>query len=449
MLILTVCAFGYQGGFNKRSAKQLDQLLNERYDAKTPGCVILVAENDEIVFEKAYGSANIELGVPMKTDMVFRIGSITKEFTSVAILQLVERGMISLDDKLSEFFPSFKSAGDMITIENLLTHTSGIQGYEQFDAKIPNAIRVDFKTDLFIDSLSLLSLEFAPGTKFNYSNSNYYLLGNIIEKVTGETYSSYLEKNIFDPLGLNSTQYDSYVNLITNRVDGYSCREGRCMNVDYISMSTVYSAGALLSNVYDLFSWHCQLYANKVLKSETLEKALTPYRLQDGTRSEYGYGFFNKMDNGTSMIGHAGVIDGFQACEVYYPAYGRYVVLLCNSDGEEFSELLADILDLVRNGSSVKKKEIMLSDSLLTAYEGTYFNEEYGESIKVYKEQGRLYGDLSNGTGYRMVFKAQSETNFVLPQIRRVKTTVDFVWGKDKVEKAIFHQEKANEFLKQ
>lgn len=449
VLISTICTFAHQGNFNKRSAKQLDRLLTERHNMKTPGCVVLVAKNDEIVFEKAYGSANIELGVPMKTDMVFRIGSITKEFTSVAILQLVESGAISLGDKLSKFFPSFESVGETVTIENLLTHTSGIQGYEQFDSKIPNAIRVDFKTDLFVDSLSSLPLEFTPGTKYSYSNSNYYLLGNIIEKVSGDTYSAYLKGSILDPFGLNSTQYDSYVNLIENRANGYCWKGERCMNVDYISMSTVYSAGALLSNVFDLFNWHRQLYGNKILKAETLEKALTPYRLQDGTQSEYGYGFFIKMDNGTLMIGHAGAIDGFRAYEVYYPAYQSYVVLLCNSDSEKCTELLADILDVVRDGSSAKKKEIMLSDSILTAYEGIYSNEEFGESIKVYKEQGRLYGDLSNGTGYRMVFKALSETNFILPQVRRIKTTVDFVWEGGKVAKVIFHQEKANEFLKQ
>ena len=209
---------------------------------------------------------------------VFRIGSMTKQYTAIAILQLVEQGKFFLQDSIQKFIKSFPFKGHTITIENLLTHTSGIKDYEQLDAHIPNAIRIEFPVKQIIDSLANLPLDFIPSSKYSYSNSNYFMLGYIIEQVSGKSYRDYLKENLFKPAGLSNTFYDSPKQLITNRANGYTKDNSNYYNVDYISMSLVYSAGALLSNVSDLFKWHQALYSYKIVKKESLEKAFTSFK---------------------------------------------------------------------------------------------------------------------------------------------------------------------------
>lgn len=171
---------------DKKLAKKIEKLVFESYQSIAPGCAVLVAKKNQIIFEKAFGLANLELNVPLKPEMVFRIGSITKQYTAIAVLKLMEERKLSLKDSIQRFFPQFPFKGHTINIENLLTHTSGLIDYQVFDIHIPNAIRLDLPSSLFLDSLTPRPLEFKPGTKYSYSNSNYFLLGMIIEKITGK-----------------------------------------------------------------------------------------------------------------------------------------------------------------------------------------------------------------------------------------------------------------------
>lgn len=279
---------------DKKVTESLDRLIAERLTDLAPGCAVLVGQKGKIIYDKGFGAANIELAVPMRPEMIFRIGSMTKQYTAIAILQLIEQGKISLQDSIQKFIKNFPYKGKTITIENLLTHTSGIKDYEQLDAHIPNAIRIEFPVKQIIDSLANLPLDFIPSAKFSYSNSNYFMLGYIIEQVSGKTYKDYLHENLFMPAGLSNTFYDSPTQIISNRASGYTKDSTSYKNVDYISMSLVYSAGALLSKVSDLFKWHQALYSYKLVKKETLEKAFTSFKLTDGKLTEYGYGWFIK-----------------------------------------------------------------------------------------------------------------------------------------------------------
>ncbi|HEY2726470.1 MAG TPA: serine hydrolase domain-containing protein, partial [Parafilimonas sp.] len=311
--------------------QKLDALISSTYQSISPGCVVLVAKNDSIIYEKAFGVANIELNVPMNPEMIFRLGSITKQYTAVSILQLIEEGKISLQDSIQKFIKDFPFKGHTIMIENLLTHTSGIVDYEALDFPIPNAIRVDFPAKQIIDSLSKLPLDFTPSSQFHYSNSNYFLLAYIIEQVSGKSYQDYLTKNIFKPAGLTNTFYDSPTEIIPNRINGYAKYDGKYFNAGYISMSQAFGAGALVSNVEDMFKWHEALYNYKLIKKETLEKAFTPFTLSDGTKSSYGYGWFIKSRNDYTSIEHAGGIDGFQSDEIYFPEQNIFIATLYNS----------------------------------------------------------------------------------------------------------------------
>jgi CubicO group peptidase (beta-lactamase class C family) len=445
---LATLSFG-QSKQDKERVKQVDKFISDNYQSSAPGCAVLVAKKGEVLLEKGYGTANIELNVPMQAGMAFRIGSITKQFTAVAILQLVEQGKIALTDSIQKFIRDFHFKGKTITIEHLLTHTSGIKGYEEIDAKLPNPMRIDFSPKTVIDSIDRLILEFEPGSRYNYSNSNYFLLGYIIEQVSGLSYPEYLRENLLKPARLTSTYYESHTAIIPNRASGYSLADGKYWNTDFISMSLVYGAGALRSTVADLYKWHKALYEGKLLKKETFLKAIQPNKLSNGTPIEYGYGFFNKTQSGINSIGHGGAIDGFRAVEMYYPKEDIFITLLFNSesaDFERFFQRLADILSGVATEN--EKKEISLSGEILDRYVGTYNNEKYNVSIKIYRANGRIYGDLSNGTGSYLMFMALTETRFLLPDIKRVKTTAEFVTENRKVTKLILTQEQAAEFIK-
>jgi CubicO group peptidase (beta-lactamase class C family) len=434
---------------DKELVKQIDKSISDNYKNYTPGCAILIAKKDEVLLEKGYGIANIELNVPMKSEMVFRIGSITKQFTAMAILQLVDKGQIALTDSIQKFIKDFHFKGETITIENLLTHTSGIKGYEQIDAKIPNVMRIDFSLKTIIDSLDKLSLEFDPNTRYNYSNSNYFLLGYIVEQVSGKSYQQYIKENIIEPAGLSSTFYESQTQLITNRANGYSLSDGKYWNADFISMALVYSAGALRSNVSDLYKWHKALYEGKIIQKETFLKAIQPYKLVDGKQIDYGYGFFNKTENGINSIGHGGAIDGFRAIEMYYPEQEIYITLLCNSETDNFERFFQSISNIIlRIKAENEQKELKLSGETLNSYVGTYKNDKYNVSIKIYRANGRIYGDLSNGTGSYLMFMALTDTKFFLPDIQRVKTIADFVKENGKVTRVILTQEQPVEFIK-
>lgn len=342
LLFIITCTQA-QAAADKKVLKKIDQMISAGYRSIAPGCAVLIAKKGEVIYKKAFGIANLELNVPMRTEMVFRIGSVTKQYTAIAILKLMEEGKISLRDSVQHYIKSVPYKGHTITIKNLLTHTSGIKGYDGLDFHIPNAIRIDFSPKQWIDSLANLPLDFIPGTKFNYSNSNYLMLGYIIEQVSGKSYKNYLAENIFKPAGLSATYYDSPLMIIMNRADGYIKDSLTFRNADYISMSHVYSTGALVSTIADLYKWHTALHTYKIVKKETLEKAFTPFRLSDGSQSQYGYGWFIMNIQGSQSIGHGGAIDGFRSMEIYFPEQDLFIVALFNSEENSFFSLIESI----------------------------------------------------------------------------------------------------------
>lgn len=439
-----------QNSSDRKRIRKINKYIAQNFESHAPGCAILIAKKGKVLYKKGFGKANLEQAVAMQPDMVFRIGSITKTFTAIGILQLMEKNKLSLSDKLSNYFPAFQTNGKQITIENLLTHTSGIKGYEQLDAKVPNAIRVDFKAELVLDSLAKLALDFEPGTQYAYSNSNYFILGLLIEQVGGLSYPQYLKENIFKPAQLNSTFYDNPNLIIPKRVSGYAYAEKNYWNAEFISMSLVYSAGALLSSVQDLFKFHEALYSGKLISKETLQKAIAPFQLANGKPTEYGYGFFVKVENGQKSIGHGGAIDGFRAIQTYFPDQDIFISLLLNADQDGFLQLHAGITNLLLGKTmATSYKDLQLNDAILDRYVGIYtFQEDKKQFLKVYKKDNRLYADLSNGTGSNMAFLAQSESLFYLPDVRRIPTTVEFALTEGKVTGLFWTQEQKHEALK-
>jgi CubicO group peptidase (beta-lactamase class C family) len=295
---------------NKQLTADLDKMLSEQFKTNETGATALVSRNGQIIYKKAFGMANLELNVPMQADNVFRIGSMTKQFTAVAILQLMEQGKLNLQDEITKFIPDYPMNGHKITIEHLLTHTSGIQSYTGMKDYFEK-ITLDWKPSEMVDYFKNQPMEFAPGTQWHYNNSGYFLLGYIIEKITGKTYPQYLEDNFFKPLGMTNSLYGSDTKIIKNRTSGYSNEGSGFENAHPLSMTQPYSAGSIQSTVGDLFKWHQALHAYKLVKKESLDKAFTKYKLTDGKETDYGYGWFMSTVQGSPSIEHGGNVKGF------------------------------------------------------------------------------------------------------------------------------------------
>lgn len=332
--------------------KSLDSLLMTAIGPNEPGDVVLVAKKGEIIYEKAFGSANLELSVPLKPDMEFRIGSITKQFTAIGILQLMEQEKISLQDSVQKYVPEFPAKEHTITIENLLTHTSGIIDYSSIDDPDPFAERRDFTLPGLIKYFKKEPLQFEPGTKYSYSNSNYTLLAYIIEKVSGKSYHDYMKDNVLERAGLTHTLYADESTVVPGRVAGYRRYKGSFANCDYQSISLGYGAGDLISTAKDLYSWNQALLDGKLVKEQTLEKAFTPFQFSNGQHSMYGYGWFidSVSIHGIKWIHHEGQVSGFMTEESYFPATGTYVAILTNvKSGGDNSSFSNDRFRLMNN----------------------------------------------------------------------------------------------------
>jgi CubicO group peptidase (beta-lactamase class C family) len=238
---------------------------------------VLVVDNGKVIYKKGFGLANMEWNIPNAPDTKFRLGSITKQFTATLILQLVEQGKIKLDGKLVDYLPDYrKDTGSKVTIHHLLSHTSGIPSYTALPGFFENVSRNPFTVDEFVKKYASGDLEFEPGTKFVYNNSGYFLLGAIIEKVTGKPYEQVIKQNIFDPLGMKNSGYDHWGTILNKRATGYTKTAAGYDTAPYLDMSIPYAAGSLYSTVEDLYLWDQALYGEKVLSAKSKELLFKP-----------------------------------------------------------------------------------------------------------------------------------------------------------------------------
>ena len=312
-------------------AAKIDALLAPVYKIGEPGAALLVVKDGQVLVRKAYGTADLELGVGLEPDMVFRIGSMTKQFTAVAILMLMEQEKLGLNDPITKFLPDYPTQGRTITVEHLLTHTSGIKDYTSLPEWLP-LWRKDMSLTELIALFKDKPMDFEPGERWRYCNSGYVLLGAIIEKASGMSYEAFLQQAIFSPLGLKHTYYGSASRIIPLRIPGYGPgSDNTFLNAEYLSMTQPYAAGSLLTNVDDLAVWNDALLSGRLIKRETLEKAWTPYKFKDGTSAGYGYGWAIGEYEGHRMIIHGGGINGFLSAGILFPEDRLFVTLLTNS----------------------------------------------------------------------------------------------------------------------
>jgi CubicO group peptidase (beta-lactamase class C family) len=394
--LLLTSSFG-QSRQDKKIAKSLDELIPKRLTEIAPGCVVLVAKDDKIIYRKAFGSANTELNILMQPEMLFRIGSMTKQYTAIAVLQLVEQGKIRLQDSIQKYIKDFPSKGYTITIENLLTHTSGIKDYLS-EISNPSKQKETYTPEEGVDYIKDEPLNFKPGSNYRYSNSNFYLLGYIIEIVTGETFEKYLQENVLDKAGLKNTFYIDSEKHIPNVAQGYSKFDGKIEKATLQPIDILYSAGGLISNVDDIYKWHRALYSQQLIKKETLEKAITPYKFPDGTFSQYACGWFVKNIDGSKTIEHSGSTDGFQSDEIYLPDESVFVVALYNCYEADMDwQILTNDIARVALGKPLDN-EVKVKEDVLKSYVGTYEVNvnSVNHKLIVTFEDGRLSIEATN-----------------------------------------------------
>ncbi|MDH7445664.1 serine hydrolase [Aquimarina sp. 2201CG14-23] len=370
--------------------KEIDAIVSSMYTQEGPGISILVAKDGKSVFRRAYGKANLELGVPLIPENVFEIGSITKQFTAVAILMLEEQGKLTVEDEITKYIPDYPTNDKKITIHHLLNHTSGIKSYTGMDSFMKSA-RTDMTPKELIDVFKNEPMDFDPGEEFRYNNSGYILLGYIIEVITGDTYENFIEKNIFEKIGMNSSYYGSMSQLIKNRASGYKQSGDDYLNADYLSLTLPYAAGSLMSTVDDMLKWQNAVSANTFIKRASLEKAINGSTLNNGEKIDYGYGWGKANVQGSKGYSHGGGIFGYTTNGVFLEKENVYVIGLTNCNCKNVGQITRKVA-AIAIGKPIpdKKNAIELSEDNLKKWVGAYQFE--GDVIRhITYRDGKLF----------------------------------------------------------
>jgi CubicO group peptidase (beta-lactamase class C family) len=396
---LLIASSAWSQASPSQDSSAVEKLLHEIFPADAPGAAVLVVHNDVVLLRKGFGIANLELNIPIDPQQVFRIGSITKQFTAVAILQLVAAGKIKLDDDVATYVPDFPAIGHKVTIAQLLNQTSGLPSYTDEKSWL-TTWRTDLKpADLLAFTKGKAPL-FTPGTNWAYSNTNYILLGEVIAKVSGESYASYLQTKVLGPAGLQHTQYDNTEELIPNRASGYAVAgPKKWKNAGYLSMTHPYSAGALVSTVDDVWKWDKALSEGSLIDKKLLAQAWTDTMLPDGRSSGYGYGWGIGTLGQFKTIEHGGGINGFAAYEMKVPDAGLYIAILSNSEAAGAFVGTGTLAFRIANavlGAETDVKSVTLGTDKVKDFVGVY-RVKGGGKRAVTMADGKLFVQRTGG----------------------------------------------------
>ena len=381
-LFFTSCKPGVQTQATTPLSKAIDDIATRPInEGRAAGMTIAVAQNGEIIHLKGYGMADLEWDISTPPDATYEIGSVTKQFTSVAVLQLAEQGKLSLQDNLSKYFSDYDFKGHSITVEQLFDHTSGIKSYTALPA-FGDLVVKKLPRDTLLRIVEKAGFDFSPGEALIYNNTAYFMLGLIIEQASDTTYAAYLEDNVFKLAGLNHTYYCDERKVVKNHAHGYDMGPGgELLLKSYLDHTWPYAAGSLCSTAEDLVKWNQALHSGKVLSKEMYQKLITPGQLKDGTPIRYAKGLSNHILDGHQMISHGGGINGFLSDSRYYPEADLIIVTLINTAGQvspaEISRKVSwELLDKVN-------EDLPDFEGGLSAYAGTYTGRGRGRDLTI------------------------------------------------------------------
>jgi D-alanyl-D-alanine carboxypeptidase len=370
---------------------------------KIPGLSIAVVRGTDTIVMRGWGFADLEHQVPAGPETVYRIGSITKQFTALSILQLAEQGKLSLDDSLQRFVPGFPTPGRRVTIRHLLTHTSGIPSYTSIGYAWRSKMRLDMPHDSLLALVRDRAPDFAPGERFLYDNTGYYLLGMVIEAVSGQSYAQYLAQHVFGPLKLTSTSYCDTRPVIAHRAQGYQTdSSGTAVNADFISMTQPFAAGSLCSTVQDLVTWQRALAGDRLLRAGGYVTMSTPGRLNNGSATGYGFGLGVNDVSGHRHIGHSGGINGFSSMLSGYPDDSLIIVVLANNDGANPGRVAQRIARAAFGIAEPAVRDLPVTAAERARFAGTYrLSDEL--SLKVFTQGDSLMAQATGQGAWKLL----------------------------------------------
>lgn len=386
-------------------APKIDEYMNAAVKVDRFSGAILVARDGKIIAAKGYGMADLENDVPNTPETKFRLGSLTKQFTSASIMLLQERGKLSVQDSICKYVAPCPEAWQPVTLHHLLSHTAGVPNFTALP-DYQKTMREPTTVESLIARFRDRPLDFKPGENWKYSNSGYALLGYVIEKVSGESYENFLRKNIFESLGMTNTGYDHPEEIVKRRARGYAPRGEGLVNAAYIDMTIPFAAGGLYSTVGDLFIWDQALHGGRLLKKPSLDAMLTP------VRNNYGYGFgVDKIFN-RPMAGHNGGIEGFATSIIHFTDDRATFIVLSNNEAARATRVAADLAAIVfgeKYEVPVERKVAKVDPKIYDAYVGEY---ELAPTFHFFvTREGDHLMVQATGQGKTEIFPA-SETNF-------------------------------------
>ena len=403
---------------------------------------ILVAQHGKIILTRGYGMANIKRGIPNVPSTEFRIGSNTKQFTAMAILQLQAKGKLNVDNHICQYIPSCPKDWAPITIYQLLTHTSGIPNFTNF----PNYQEIQSKpitpTGL-LDDFKNKPLDFQPGTKWRYSNSGYEVLGYIIERVSGESYKTFLQQNIFGPLGLKNTGYDKSHPTALIHAQGYNYTPSGYKQAQYVNMTVPFSAGALYSTVLDLYKWDQALHAGKLLPANLLQQMVAPHvPIAPKSKTHYGFGWMISNPFGHHEIWHEGGIQGFTSVNSWFPQDDAYIIVLDNMTSPQVATVAHSLAAILFGQNYQVPKSytaISLPPAALQKFIGQY--QLAPKFILTIRRNGDQLESQATGQPSVPIYPA-SKTKFFLKVVNAQITFVENAKGQ--VTSLVLHQNGRN-----
>jgi CubicO group peptidase (beta-lactamase class C family) len=402
-LTFVLAAFAMAADVDER---RVDQIFSAYDEPESPGCALGVIRDGNFIYRKGYGAASLELGVPLTSQSVFYMGSVSKQFTAASVVLAAEKGLLSLDDNVRKYVPELPDYGQPVTLRQMLHHTSGFRDVLGLLALSGRSAADLHPTAELIDLVARQkALNYVPGDEYLYSNTNYFLLAEIVARVSGKPFSVFAEENIFRPLGMTHTRfYDDHTAVVPGRVPAYAPGRNGGFRVDWSTNFDKVGDGGLLSSVDDLLLWDRNFYDNKLGKGTLLKELQTRGVLNSGKQIDYALGLQITTYRERPIVDHGGALFGYRTEILRFPEQRFTVLCLCNlatANPGVLSRRVADVvLEKELGGSPLsdtaaarprpKTEHPQLSEAALAVYAGEYRSAELDATFKLLVENGSL-----------------------------------------------------------